>query len=432
MYHEGFEELKRELESSSIERLTLPARFSFKEHDVYDFDRLIKFFDWSITNKPVEIDLTKCHTANYQALSLLAIYGWKLKSQGCRVTFLENSKTTGASEMWRSMGARGLFAVLFNDGQQFKGHNFKPLFAVRDSKDFGTVITSAESYTKGFNVEYEGTLRYVLSELLYNTMEHGKCYSGTGSVRIPSLVQFTWYKQRNEIQFIIADLGIGIKRHVEQAFPPLDSDEDAIEFALRAKVSGTFGKNDPYRNKNNAGMGLYISSSIIRRLNADMHILSGNGLVHISPRDVTRRRMNTEWPGTLVLVSLRIEKNPTFLLHKMMQEFRAAADSEQKNGDTEEAKSRFLVGINNFFGRYAEDKEAAISFRDRRIFPAIEEGKIIVIDFENVVSSPHSFLSALLASPIKSLGMIAFKRIKFVNATPEIRETIDFIMEDNT
>ncbi|MGV8691542.1 STAS-like domain-containing protein, partial [Pseudomonas aeruginosa] len=66
------------------------------------------------------------------------------------------------------------------------------------------------------------------------------------------------------------------------------------------------------------------------------------------------------------------------------------------------------------------------------IFPALDEEKQIVIDFEGVISSPHSFLSALLASPIKSIGMNAYKKIKILNATPDIRETIDFILDDNT
>ena len=432
MHNEQLIELKKILETQRTKTFVLPPRFSFKEHDVYDFNRLLGFFEWDIHDTPVTIDLTQCHTANYQAISLLTIYAWRLKAQGCKVTFLENEKSTGASSMWRAMGARGAFSVLFNKGQQFKGHHFKPLFAVREINDFKTVIESAQAYTKGFNVEYEGTLRYVLSELLYNTMEHGPCYMKNGVMQIPSLVQFTWYQQRNEIQFIIADLGMGIKKHIEQAFPGQESDEEAIMLALRSKVSGTFGKNDPYRNKNNAGMGLYISSNIIRRLNADMHIISNNGLVHISPRDMTQRSLANAWPGTLVLVSLRLESNPSFLLHKIMQEFRDAADKEQKQGDAKEEESRCIFGINNFFGSYAEDKEAAIKFRDKRIFPALDEGKTIVIDFDGVKSSPHSFLSALLASPIKGLGMNAYKVIKFVNATPEIRETIDFILDDNT
>jgi hypothetical protein len=332
------------------------------------------------------------------------------------------------------MGARGAFPVLSHGNQQFKGNRFKPLFAVRSAQDFKTVIESAESYTKGFNVEYESTLRYVLGELLYNTMEHGKWLAADSSsdIQIPSIVQFTWYKKRNEIHFIIADVGMGVKKHIEQAYPGQESDEDAIKLSIRPKVSGTFGRSDPYKHKNNAGMGLYISSNIIRRLNADMHIVSGRGLLHISPRDITGRTLDCGWPGTFVLVTLRIEDNPAFSLHRIMQEFREAADMEQESADAKEEDGKFYCSVSNFFGNYAEDKDAAIKFRDKRIFDAVHAGKIIVIDFEGVVSSPHSFLSALLASPIKTLGLSAYKRIKVVNANSEIRETIDFIFDDNT
>lgn len=265
-------------------------------------------------------------------------------------------------------------------------------------------------------------------------MEHGRCFAGEKlhNIKIPSVVQFTWYKKRNEIHFIIADVGVGIKKHIEQAYPGQESDEEAIKLSIKPKVSGTFGRLDPYTNKNNAGMGLYISSNIIRRLNADMHIVSGNGLVHISPRDITGRTLINAWPGTFVLVTLRIEENPTFTLHRIMQEFREAAENEQQSADATETERKYYLHIRNFFGRYSEDKEAAIKFRDGRLFEAINSGKLILVDFDDVVSSPHSFLSALLASPIKTLGMQAFKRIKVVKASPEIRETIDFIFDDNT
>lgn len=434
MLHEKLIEIRRDLARARAVTLTLPNKFTFKDHDIHDFDSFLSFFNWGITESPVRIDLTSCTTANYQALSLLVVYAWRLKEQGCRVTFVESDEDLGASAMWRKMGARGLFSVLPHEGQRFKGDPFKPLFAVRTTDDFRQVIAAAESYTKGFNVEYMETLRYVLGELLYNTMEHGKVF-GTEQLkglRIPSIVQFTWYAKRNEIHFIIADIGMGVKRHIEQAYPGQASDEEAIKLALRPKVSGTFGRNDPYRNKDNAGMGLYISSNIVRRLNADMHVVSGNGLIHISPRDVTGKTIQNSWPGTFVLVTLRIENNPEFILHRIMQDFRNAANEEQRHADNTEEDQRLYFGINNFFGSHAEDKEAAIRARDNRIFPALADEKTIVVDFVDVKSAPHSFLSALLASPIKSLGLSAFKRIKIVNATSEIRETIDFIFDDNT
>ncbi|MFA7243248.1 MAG: ATP-binding protein [Sulfuricellaceae bacterium] len=406
MLQEKLGALKRKLEKEQMVRLALPIKFSFKDHDVLDFERFLSFFNWSLHDVPVQIDLTTCQSANYQALSLLVLYAWKLRSQDCKVSFkIEDKSDIGASFMWINMGARGLFYILTNPTQQFHGNKFKPLFAVRSANDFKVVIESAESFTNGFNVEYENTFRYIIGELLYNTLEHGKVFGGQSlkDIRIPSIVQFTWYRKTNEIHFIIADVGIGIKKHIEQAYPGQESDEDAIKLALKPKISGTFGANDPYKNKNNAGMGLYISSNIIRRLNADMHVMSGNALLHISPRDVTGRTLATEWPGAFVHITIRLENNPAFILHKIMQEFRDAANTEQVTADHSEESTRFYVGINNHFGRYAEDKDAAIKFRDRRLFKAIEGGLVITIDFDDVVSSPHSFLSALLASPIESL-----------------------------
>ncbi len=426
--------IKDQVNRDSIITLKLPGKFRFKDHDIHDFDNFLSFFDWTLHDTPIRIDLTGCLTANYQALSLLVLYAWQLKSQGCRVSFIESNDVTGASAMWRKMGARGLFSVLPVEDQRFKGDRLKPLFAIRNSNDFKLVISAAESYTQEFNVEYSNTLRYVLSELLYNTMEHGRCFGSDNirGVRIPSIVQFTWYAKRNEIHFIIADIGIGVKNHIEQTYPGQESHEEAIKTAIKPKVSGTFVRNDPYTTKNNAGMGLYISTNIIRRLNADMHVISGDGLLHVSPRDITGRTLKKYWPGTFVLVALKIENDPTFILHKMMQEFRAGAEIEQKLADSIEAEGKLYINISNYFGRHAEEKEAAIRIRDNKLFPAIEAGKVILLDFAGVENSPHSFLSALIASPIKTLGIQAFKRLRIVNAVPEIRETLDFIFDDNT
>ncbi|MET0583076.1 MAG: DUF4325 domain-containing protein [Pseudoxanthomonas sp.] len=427
-------EIKRELARTRTVTLALPNKFAFKDHDVYDFDAFLSFFNWDIHEAPVRIDLTNCRVANYQSLALLVLYAWRLKEQGCRVTFIESESALGASAMWRRMGARGLFSVLPNINQKFKGDPYKPLLAVRNTADFKSVISTAEKYTAGFNVEYMETLRYVLSELLYNTMEHGKIFGEKGlkHIRIPSIVQFTWYAKKNQIHFLIGDIGVGVKTHLRQAYPQLVTDEEAIQYSLRPRVSGTFGKNDPYKQQNNAGMGLYLSSNIIRRLRAEMHIISGHGVTHISPRDVTSRPLLGNWPGTFVLVTLDLSDDSNFELHRIMQDFRHAAEMEQHNADREESDTTFYLEINNIFGSYAEDKDAAIKFRDKYLFSSIEAGKQILINFDSVRSAPHSFLSALLASPIKVLGLLAYKKIRIVSATPEIRETLDFIFNDNT
>lgn len=434
-HNDILKQFKDELLKRKGQVIILPQKFVFVDNGIYDFKNVTNFFDWSISDVHVEIDLSKCTTTNYQAISIIILYAWKLKSQKCRVVFKESADVNGASELFRRLGGRGLFTVFTHDNINFKGDKYKPLFAVRNPHDFKKVIEAADSYTQGFNVEFTKTLRYVLSELLYNTLEHGKSFYkfGKRDLLIPSICQFTWYARRNELQFIIGDAGIGIKKHLEQSYPGQESDQMAILKAMEPQVSGTFSVTDIYSQKNNAGIGLFLSTNIIRRLNADMHILSGSGVVHISPRDITSSEIETPWPGTLVVVTLKLDSNVEIeFLHKMMQEFRESALKEQKKADKVESEDTFYMEIRNYFGSYAEDKEAAIKFRDDKLFVQVKAGKRVVINFDGVESAPHSFLSALFASPIKSVGMSAYKQFKFINANSEIRETIDFILDENT
>lgn len=426
--------LKKERYRARGLRIELPSKFSFKHSDNILFEDVLAFFDWSYKNQPITIDFSKCKSPNYQALTLLVLYVWKLRQQGCRITFDLDNNISGASEMWRLMGAQSLFHVSVKEDEQFRSNIYKPLLGIRNSDDFKNAMGTLDSYTQDFDVEYMNTLRYVLSELLYNTMEHGQSHFYWRRQRkiLPSLFQFVWYQNNNEISFIVCDLGIGIKKHLEQSGTAFESDKDAILQAIRPQVSGTFGRNDPYKNKDNAGMGLFISSNIVRRLKADMHIVSGNGVVHVSPRDITSKTLKVEWPGTFILVRVSIDQTVKFELQSMMREFRESAVKEISKRDAAANNETFYFGIVNFFGPFADEKQAAINFRDNKLVPAIKSGKKVLIDFEGVDSSPHSFLSALLATPVKILGINSYKVIRITNASPEIRETIDYIFDENT
>ncbi|MCY7346687.1 MAG: DUF4325 domain-containing protein [Pyrinomonadaceae bacterium] len=416
-------------ESKKTAKIILPTSLKFTYGEVCDFDRFLGLFDWSLKNSLVEIDFRYCRRANYQALSLVVLYIWFLKKNGCEIAFLYGDKTgQSATTMWYKMNAERLFDVLNDTGENFGNSIDEPLIPIRNSADFRRGLEIAENYTKEFDIEYEKTLRYVVSELLYNTLEHG-----SNSFAVPSLLNFKWYRDKGELSFVIADLGIGIKRHLSQSYPELESNVAAIKLALKPQVSGTFGNgNNPYGVKNNAGVGLYISSNIIRKLHADMYIISGDGMVHVSPTEVTQKTLHNFWNGSFVYVTLKFGKIKNLNLQKMMSEFRESAIAEISKADSKEQQQSFYLSIKNYFGRYAEDKSLAIRIRDEKLLFAISEGKTLTIDFEDIISAPHSLLNALLATPIQRLSMAAYKKIKVINASPEIRETIDFILDENT
>lgn len=427
--------IRRKIRQSKKVYLKLPAEFTFNRSGVKYFDAVLSWFRWDLHDVPVEIDFTGCSSANYQALSLLILYCYKLKQQGCTVSFVcDGNQELNGSRVWSMLGAHGLFAVSTDHKINFKSNEYKPLFAIRNSDDFKAALASVDGFTAQYSIEYQKTLRYVLSELLYNVLEHGSSdfFWRNHRYPTPSIMQFTWYEKVNELHFIVADIGAGVKTHLSQSQPGLGSDEEALRLAVQPEVSGTFGKQDPYTSRNNAGMGLYLSSNIVRKLRADMHICSGNGVLHVSPADTTAKTMDASWPGTFVLVTIRLDRANDLTLDAMMSEFREHAKAEVKARTDAVQQERLLINVYNYFGRLADVKSEAIRYRDKYLMPAVESGKNIVLDFSGVESSTHSFLNALLASPIIRMGLLSYKRIRIVNASNEIRETIDYILDDNT
>ncbi len=222
---------------------------------------------------------------------------------------------------------------------------------------------------------------------------------------MPAIFQFGYYPSFSRFSFIFSDLGVGIKTHLEQSYPAFSTHQEAIIYALRPRVSGTFRQqSEPYASKNNAGLGLTYSSRMLKHLKGDMHIVSRDGVVHVSPEDVTSRRLQHGWPGTFVLIDLNISDTLNISVEELMAQISEKAESEVAGVSDREREKTLYVSIYNYFGKYAEDKDAAISYRDRHILPALEQGKKIDLDFHDVETAPHSFLNALLATPVARLG----------------------------
>lgn len=427
--------VKRKIRQQKKVTLRIPAGFSFNRGDAKNFEPVLSFFDWTLENCPIEIDFTGCSSANFQALSLVTLYCWYLKQRNCTISFItDNSSDQGASRMWTMMGAQGVFAVSTDPAINFKSSGVKPLIAIRNFQDGKTGIEKAEKFIERFGVEYQKTLRYVLSELIYNTLEHGCSHFDWRGKKFPtpSILQFSWYEQANEIGILIGDVGVGVSKHLAQAYPATSSDEEALRLAIQPEISGTFGKQDPYTNRNNAGMGLFLSSNIIRRLRADMHLISGNGVLHVSPNDLTSQTLASSWNGCFALLTIKLDQSNKFAYDLMMEEFRQQARNEVQARKGAELEDRHYLNIFNFFGKHADDKTAAIQYRNRYLLTAVDDKKILFLDFENVESSTHSFLNALLASPIRRMGILAYKKIKVVRSSADIRETIDYVLDDNT
>ena len=417
--------------------LKIPSYFGIYSDNTVVFERCLRLFDWSIKDKFVCVDFSECRTAGHQAITLLALYLMQLKKNGCsgEVIFTQekNSPYSDVRKLWINMGVGNWPIVLRDSAASFITRDDHPLYAVRDYDDFNITLEKFGADILNYDMSYSKTLRHVVSELLYNAIEHG-CHTGVleeNVLKFPALMSYYHAKKTNELNIIIADTGIGIKSHLKQFIPDLESDVQAIVQSLKPKVSGTFGVSTPYSPRNNAGMGLYISSGLIRNLRADMYVVSGNGAIHISPSDTTQRTMAVNWPGTAVFLNIRLGSAGNVNAAEIMDKiYQAAQDEINQEAERNDSKYRYF-NMQNYFGRYAENKGEAISFRDKHLLPTLRDGKYVKLDFDEIESSPHSFLNAMFASVVREFGEKVYRIVKVINAQPQIKDVIEYIIEDN-
>lgn len=275
--------------------LLIPESFTFGNFEADDFERVLSFFVWSLKDKNVEIDLSFVEenlddeSLDSSEIGLLALYLFFLKESQCSCTFVY---LNDPPEIWDGNIPPNDWTYLYdliNANSVSPPYNGASII-INNSEDREKALDYGEKYIEKFNLEYDKTLRYIINELLYNTLEHGK-----NGKSIPSIIQFFWNNESKELSFLVADIGVGIRKHLRQTYPNLVTDSEAILYSIKPQVSGTFGRqNAGYETKNNAGVGLFFSSNITQRLNADMFIVSGNGFVHISPTEIIRIESSME------------------------------------------------------------------------------------------------------------------------------------------
>lgn len=416
---------------NNIPIITLPKNFTFKSKGFIDFNQVLEIFPWDIKTNHIIIDARSCLVVEYQALTLLIQYIWYLKQKNIHIN-LQYHHNTPFGLMWRRIDGKSCYKVLSNKQSNFNYVYNKPLFAIRSpDHNITRMLDIIRDYAQGLPMDlikgYEDTIRYIISELTYNTLEHGF------NPQIPSLLQFNWYRDKNQLSFILADLGIGIKSHLEQTYPPFDTHCDAIAMAMEPEISGTFGPpNGPYKPQNNAGMGLYLSSNLGKTLEADMYIVSGDGVAHISPLDVTYSTLTHPWPGTFIYMTIGFDRLKVYDVHHHLEIFRKRATETVAKRNNITLPPEKYIDMHNYCGHRCEIKLEATKLKDKQLLPAISEGTTIILDFTHVNIATHSFLIALLAEPIKALGLKAFKQIKIKGANETIRTIIDFVFDTYT
>lgn len=213
---------------------------------------------------------------------------------------------------------------------------FVPLSRIRTAEEQTRFITEVVPLLH-LQPEQAEAIRYILSELIRNVLEHAAAPNG-------AIVAAQYHKKSNTIRIGIADTGVGIKETINRAHSAW-SDMAALKLALTPGITGTTPREGG--TINNAGAGLFFIKSIAAYNRNFFMLYSGDALykllkvppgknvrLHANPSD--DRHSEKEglpyWQGTVVGIDLSLDTTDTFnaLLAGIRQTYSQAVRERRK------------------------------------------------------------------------------------------------------
>lgn len=252
-------------------------------------------------------------------LAMTACAGLYYKHLGKKVNVDTNSVITTKSLPY--LLRIGLFNILdakinVSVVEHESSGRFIPLTQIKSSNDLHEFITDMIPLLHASVQEVE-PIKYVISELVNNVLEHSKSPVG-------AIVCAQYFPKKSRVSIGVADAGIGIKKSMEKNHY-VPTDIDAILLAMKPGITGTthkFGGTEL-----NAGAGLFFTKSIAKTSRNFFYIYSGNGSfklrktpknekikLFVDPKQdlSTVKYSQSFWNGTVVGIDFSVDQHFIF------------------------------------------------------------------------------------------------------------------------
>ena len=80
-------------------------------------------------------------------------------------------------------------------------------------------------------------------------------------------------------------------------------------------------------------------------------------------------------------------------------------------------------------GVFAENKDLARDIRLKKIVPALERNRDVVLDFENIEGTTQSFIHALISDLIRKYGSEVLEKISFKSCNETVQKIIGIVVD---
>lgn len=376
-------------------------------------------------HSPIIIDFRQCNFIAPYAATLFATYIlWLRKVKRKKVKILLN-KTSVAGNFLLQCGFFDIIGEKDLSPTEKREDRTVQLTCVTSSSEIPKFASSVMDILQIEDEELAGAVKYSLIELLRNVVQHSN--SPIGAVAMAQ-----YYPNTGLVEVCVADSGLGIKRTINEAYPEIDNDLQALKFASLPHVSRTFGPSVYTAMKDNAGLGLFFIKEIASLSGGSFFLGSKKALIDIygdekgNQKKCYRAAKAEGWPGTFAYLQLKRDSIAEF--DAILTKCRHLAAEARKYpadlaldfiDDVPDIDDLVIVKVAEF----EEDVETAAKIRDETILPSINSGKLVVLDFSKVKFATQSFVHSLMYKVIRD-GQQIGATLSIANCTNSTREAV--------
>ncbi|WP_411727804.1 STAS-like domain-containing protein [Methyloglobulus sp.] len=363
----------------------------------------------------IVLDFSDCTSAFQNAMLSVCAQIMAYRKAGVYFS-LELPKDNKLSNLFKNTGWAYFIDPRRFDPPIYRGYSRIPVTQYQNPSEQQNAVNKIVNVILGAIPEMQrsdfAAFEWSINEITDNVLVHSDSPIG-------GLIQLSTFKNEKQVQFVVADAGVGIPKTLKQGHPEITSDTDALDKAIREGVTRD--------KKIGQGNGLFGSYQICSKSRGYFSVHSGHACLEFTEKKGLRIvNENIPYDGTLVVATI------DFTQPKLLEEalrFGGKKYSPVDYVETQYEKSddgmiRFILKTeSDSFGSRVSGKPVRNKLTNLLRMGGNQK---IIIDLADIALVSSSFADEAFGKLFLEVGPIAFmQKIEFINVMDTVRHLID-------
>jgi len=387
--------------------------------DLDDFHRFLSLIHTAIEKAGYEdltLNLERCTSAFQNSMLSLCAQILAYRNGGIEFDLIPPAKKE-LFNLFRNTGWGYYLDPRKFSPSNFRGHSRIPATQYRTPDEQQSAVNKIVNVILGAIPDMQrsdfAAFEWSINELTDNVLVHSESPIG-GLVQVS-----TFQRYRKQVQFVVADAGVGIPSTLKHGHPEISSDTDALDKAIREGVTRD--------KKIGQGNGLFGSYQICSKCNGYFGVHSGHArLEFIEKKGLSIDNERIPYSGTLVVATIDFSQ-PKLLEEALRfkgQKYRPIDFVETEYQKSDDGRIHFILSNESAsFGSRVAGKPIRTKLSN---LLRMGGGDRIFIDLKDIPIMSSSFADEAFGKLFLEAGPLSFmQKFEFVNVMDTVQQLIN-------